>query len=107
MSKKAIYVGTAAALVALLASTQVAIVAIGDESAGHTALVLRNESVSTLRFLDSTQAQCKNFKVGFVTRYMCEGRLAIIIADQNLALLRLPFSRSISDLTTAFWPRTE
>ena len=90
-----------------LLSTQISIVAIGREGEGHTAVIYRNESVSMLRFLDSTKAQCINFREpsGFITKYMCEGRLAIIIANQRLAIIKLPFSQTIADVTTSLWPR--
>lgn len=104
MKKKII----AAIAVAFLLSTQISIVAIGRQGEGHTAIIYRDKSVGTLRFLDSTKAQCINFREisAFVTKYMCEGRLAIIIADRKLALIKLPFSQTIADITTTFWPNT-
>lgn len=92
-------------ILAIAGYTQLSIVTLGDERAGSTAVVLRYGELAQLDFIDSDSAACKRMGAnhsggafGFSSAYFCEGRLAIIIADGQRALVRFSFSSALKKI---------
>lgn len=80
---------------AAVAFFKVSVVSIGDRTAGHVAIIWKDDGTSSLRVFDSAKAACE--RTGY-PGYLCEGRLAIVIQDRNLRLVRLPYLRLFSKL---------
>lgn len=83
------------AILAGVAIFKVSVISIGNESAGHTAVIWKDDGTDSLRVFDSDAAACK--RTGNPS-FFCEAGLALAIQSRQLRLIHLPYSKTYASI---------
>ena len=83
------------AILATIAAFKISVVSVGNSSAGHTAIIWKDEGTSSLRLFDSAKAACQRQGQ---SSYLCEGALALAIQGRSLRLVKLPYIGAYASL---------